>query len=86
MGTYVKSPPLRTALCKFRISCHLLEIERSRYQRQPAHQRYCLSCLHLLQLGSKLVNDEVHFLMSCSAYTEERRKLFDKAVAHIPRK
>ena len=26
--TIVKSPPLKTALCKFRISCRLLEIER----------------------------------------------------------
>ena len=69
--TYVKSPPLRTALCRFRISCHLLEIERGRYQRlklKPAHQHYCPSCL---QLGNKLMEDEVHFLTSCSAYTEE---------------
>ena len=82
--TYVKSPSLRTALCRFRISGHLLDIERGRYQRpkpKPTHQRYCPSCL---QLGSKLVEDEVHFLMSCSAYTEEQRKLFDIAVAHIP--
>ena len=26
----------------------------------------------------------MHFLMSCSAYTEERHKLFDIAAAHIP--
>ena len=26
----------------------------------------------------------MHFLMSCSAYTEERCNLFDIAVAHIP--
>ena len=82
--TYVKSPLLRTALCRFRISCHLLEIERGRYQRpqpRPADQRYCPSCL---QLGKKLVEDEEHFLMSCSTYAEERLKLFNIAVAHIP--
>ena len=34
--TYVKSPPLRTTLCRFHISCHLLEIERGRYHdRNP---------------------------------------------------
>ena len=41
--TYVKSPPLRTVLCRFCIRCHLLEIERGRYQRpklKPAHQHY----------------------------------------------
>jgi len=27
--TYIKSPPLRIALCRFHISCHSLEIERA---------------------------------------------------------
>ena len=30
------------------------------------------------------MEDEVHFLTSCSAYTEEWRRLFDIAAAHIP--
>ena len=77
--TIVKSPPLRTALCRFCISCHLLEIERGRYQRsnpQPAEQRFCPSCL---QLCKKLVEDEFHFLMSCDTYEEERSQLYNMA-------
>ena len=82
--TYIKSPPLRTALCRFRISCHSLEIERGRYHRPkplPADQRFCPSCQ---QLGRKLVEDEVHFLMFCRAYAEERLKLFDVVADFIP--
>jgi len=82
--TYIKSPPLRTALCRFRISCHSLEIERGRYHRPkplPADQRFCPSCQ---QLGRKLVEDEVHFLMCCRAYAEERLKLFDVVADFIP--
>jgi len=61
-----------------------LEIERGRYHRPkplPADQRFCPSCQ---QLGRKLVEDEVHFLMCCRAYAEERLKLFDVVADFIP--
>jgi len=81
--THVKSPLLRTALCRFCISCHLLEIERGRFHEWNPNLQISVNCQSCLQLGRKLVEDEVHFLMSCSTYEEERLKLFDAAAAHI---
>ena len=57
-------PHLRTALTKFRASCHQLQIERGRYHCPPipAHERFCQFC----QNGS--IEDEKHFLLHCHLY------------------
>ncbi len=47
-----------------------LRIETGRYERLPFEQRVCEVC------DSDNVEDEMHFLISCNAFTKERTKLF----------
>ena len=57
-------------LTKLRISAHHLHIETGRYQGIPRHQRLCGQC------DSGEVEDEIHFLLCCSKFREERQQLF----------
>ncbi len=45
-------------------------IETGRYERLPVEQRVCEVC------DSDNVEDEMHFLISCNAFIQERTKLF----------
>ena len=47
-----------------------LHIETGRYQGIPPHQRLCEQC------DSGEVEDEIHFLLCCSKFREERQQLF----------
>ncbi len=47
-----------------------MRIETGRYERLPVEQRVCEVC------DSDNVEDEMHFLISCDAFTQERTKLF----------
>ena len=60
----------RRCLTKLRISAHRLHIETGRYQGIPPHQRLCEQC------DSGEVEDEIHFLLCCSKFREERQQLF----------
>ena len=60
----------RRSLSKFRISAHRLNIEAGRYQGIPSHQRLCGQC------DSGEVEDEIHFLLHCSKFANERHELF----------
>ena len=62
----------RTALSKFRLSSHCLEIERGRHKqpKPPVCQRLCPYCL--------VVDDEQHLLFSCQANKTEREDFFVK--------
>lgn len=75
------SKSLRSALARFRISSHNLNIETGRYQRnfnietgryqrQAAHERVCKMC------NLNVVEDELHFLVECPAYIHARERLF----------
>ncbi len=44
-----------------------MRIETGRYERLPVEQRVC---------DSDNVEDEMHVLISCNAFTQERTKLF----------
>jgi hypothetical protein len=57
-------------LTRLRISAHCLHIETGRYQGIPPHQRLCGQC------DSGEVEDEIHFLLCCSNFREERQQLF----------
>ena len=60
------------ALLKFRISSHNLRIETGRYTRPsktPVDERLCLYC------SNQAVEDETHFLLNCTLYSEERTSL-----------
>ena len=64
----------RTALTRLRTSSHTLEIERGRYTvpRTPICDRLCINCND--------VEDEIHFLVYCKLY-EENRNIFYQKVA-----
>ena len=66
----------RSNICRLRISCHKLFIETGRYlpkkDRLKAEERICKYC----NLGE--VEDELHFLLRCNLYSNERSDLISK--------
>ena len=54
-----KQQQLITALCRFRLSSHKLEIERGRYHNIPKAERTCKFCT------LNAVENEYHFLLVC---------------------
>ena len=63
----------RTALTKFRISNHVLQIEKGRHKNVDKRERFCPFC-------PEVVEDEEHFLLDCKTYRHLRTELFkDKA-------
>ena len=62
----------QVALTKFRISSHNLRIETGRYENNPKlkpHERFCIFC------DMNAVENEIHFLLECPLYVEERYPL-----------
>ena len=59
----------RKTLCKFRCSDHTLFIETGRHKGLDVNDRICKNC----SLG--LIEDEVHFLLVCPAYSAPRSDL-----------
>ena len=61
----------RQAISKLRVSSHDLSIETGRHgaNKTPLHQRLCSMC--------HVIEDELHFLVSCRIYTDERNKLYE---------
>ena len=69
------------ALARFRISSHNLHIETGRYTKPtstPVNDRKCLYC------SSRDTEDELHFLLNCSLYSEERTDLLSICQDNIP--
>ena len=62
----------RATICKMKVSAHMLEVERGRYQNISRENRLCNSC------NEGLVEDEMHFLFHCTAYNDERDNFFKK--------
>ena len=58
----------RKALTRLRISAHTLAVERGRYTRPPTQlqDRTCPHC-------PDKVEDEIHFLLKCPKYKEDRQ-------------
>ena len=69
----VKSFSRRYSTSKLRISAHNLKIEQGRYTNTPRHERLRKWCK--LSIGSKMVEDENHFLHDCDLYNDLRLKL-----------
>ena len=67
----------RSMICKIRISAHELAIEKGRYTNVPRDNRFCNAC------NVNLIEDEEHFLLHCTAYTETRNKLLKELEPNI---
>ena len=74
----VKNDSHRIALCKFRCSSHLLEIERGRHTHPitPVNERICQICHEL--------DDEMHFLLFCKRNENNRQTLFYEITSIYP--
>ena len=70
----------RKALSKFRTSAHNLRTERDRYvtPKVPPENRICTRC----NMGC--IEDELHFLLDCPLYTNERQALVDNITQSVP--
>jgi len=65
---------LRSALAKFRIGSHELEIESGRHRNVPVNERYCKLC----QSENILcIEDEYHVLLKCPFYDDLRSIYLD---------
>ena len=62
----------RTALTKFRLSNHLLMIEKGRHLKIEPTSRLCPFCPHEIE-------DELHFFMDCKLHSYIRDELFPKS-------
>ena len=74
----VKNPAFRHAITKIRCSSHLLNIERGRHSKPkiPIEQRKCYFCNSL--------EDEIHFVIDCMLYKNDRCILFDNITKLFP--
>ena len=74
---------VRSCFAKLRLNAHNLQIEIGRFgkTKTPRQERYCLFCK---TLGIHAVEDEVHFITTCSLFTEERKICLDKIFARFP--
>ena len=76
---------LRKKLAQLRLGCLPIRIETDRYTRPIVHrdQRYCLqpkcdNSTSNLSDDVKHIEDEFHFLMKCSQYSELRYEMYKK--------
>lgn len=79
----LKNKKHRHALTKLRISAHSLRIETGRYgiNRIPRDERFCTYCE---TNGSNALENEEHFLLDCTAYTELRNTMLNVINSECP--
>ena len=68
----------RAIICNIRISSHKLAIETGRYRGIASSHRLCLACTQ------NLIENELHFLLQCPAYTTQRNTFYNKISKEIP--
>ena len=73
----IKSIKERTALTKFRLSNHLLMIEKGRHRDLDRTERFCPFC-------PKSIEDEIHFLLDCKTYQHLRCEFLEITKKHVP--
>ena len=76
---HIRENHLITAMTRYRMSSHDLNIERGRFNNPitPKNQRICTRC----ELNE--IDDEIHLLLHCSAINNVREILFDSVAAII---
>ena len=75
--TEVANNKHRCAMTRLRLSAHSLEIEVGRYSHTDAENRFCQHCEFQ---GNKVVEDEIHFLITCPMYDKIREDLLPPQV------
>ena len=65
----IKDAKSRKALTQFRTSSHSLNIEKGRHRNIPVGERTCPHC-------PESVENEEHFLVTCTKYSEQRKDFF----------
>ena len=68
---------VRQSFASLRCGTAPLRVETGRYENKPVHERLCELC------GSGLIEDELHFLTKCTAFTEERQQLYNSVSPFI---
>ena len=80
---YITNFTVRSTLAKLRLSAHNLQIETGRFSKNktPRDERFCPYCkaLNIFE-----VENEVHFLLSCSLFNDERQQFLDEIYRHFP--
>ena len=64
----------RQCFSNLRMSAHNLEIEAGQFgkNKRPRSDRHCKYCL---SLGTQVLGDEVHLVMMCPQFHEDRKHL-----------
>ena len=70
----IPCPKVKITMSKFRLSNHKLMIEKGRHNNVNRAQRFCPFC-------PKEIEDEIHFVMNCKGFTEQRRIFFTEVAA-----
>ena len=60
------------ALSSFRTTNNRLSVERGRWENVERSQRFCNLC------SGNMLGDEIHYLLGCKYFTEERKKYLPK--------
>ena len=74
---------IRSNFTKLRLSAHNLQIETGRYgiKKTPRTERYCIHCK---SKESYVVEDEVHFLVTCPLFAKDREAMLTSICAKFP--
>ena len=80
---YIPDFTVRRSLAKLRLSAHNLQIETGRFSKTktPRDERFCLYCKSKNILT---VENEIHFVLACPLYMEERRKFLEEIHTSFP--
>ena len=67
----------RSFMAQLRLGILPLHIETGRYNRTLLENRTCKLC------NTNVIEDEMHFLLQCKTYSEDRKKLFIRAKEEV---
>lgn len=68
----------RVALSRLRCSSHALEIEKGRHNKIERDNRICKQC------SRNNIEDEIHFVLYCDKYRDNRSEMFEKICNFYP--
>ena len=80
---YIADFTVRCTLAKLRLSAHNLQIETGRFSKKkiPRDERFCLYCK---SQNNFTVENEIHFVLACPLYNEERQLFLEEIYKNFP--